>query len=76
MSKKANKEIMEIIDTFESVFKDASYHSFAPESEISPRITFEQFQILLHMLHEEYGTYNGDSYDINDWTNEDVRSML
>ena len=76
MSEKVNKEIMEIIDTFEFAFKDANYHSFALESEISPRITFEQLQILLHALHEEYGTYNGDDYDINDWTNEDVRNIL
>lgn len=59
-----NTEITEIIDLFEWAFKDADCHNFNPESEIRIGITFKQLQILLSVLHEEYGIYNDFDYDL------------
>lgn len=60
----SNTEIIEIIDLFEWTFKDADCHNFTMESEISIGMTFKQLQILLKVLHEEYGVCNDFGYDL------------
>lgn len=64
------KDIKEIIESLENCFIDADNHNFSLDKDICILdISFEKLQILLYLLHKEYGIQNTD---VCDWLYDEV----